>query len=128
MKKEDQMDKNVILWVWLEAMSYTVQKVLFLLEEVFQKFKHVLKFKVYIHRVYLQESRDMYEKSLPCEYKLDEAAIEKIIQEWLDDIKFLVPNEEITEEEADREVLRDTLRRRPKENARMRNISLCIAM
>ena len=51
---------------------------------------------------------------IPCEYKLDEATIKIIIQEFPDGMKVPIPNEEIAEEEADREVLRDALRRETK--------------
>lgn len=45
---------------------------------------------------------------------MNEAAIKQIIQEWMDEMKVLAPDEEIVKEEADREVLREALRKETK--------------
>lgn len=52
-------------------MHYTIQKVLCLIEEVVQRFKYVMKFKVSIHHVYVQEYKDTDKEWITCEYQLN---------------------------------------------------------
>ena len=51
--KEEKINTNVVYWVWLQEMHYVVKKVLHLIEEVINKFKYVIIFKVSAYHIYV---------------------------------------------------------------------------
>lgn len=53
MKKDEQILKNVVFWVWLEEMHYVLKDTPLPTKEVILKFKYALKFKVSMHHIYL---------------------------------------------------------------------------
>lgn len=55
--------------------------------------------------------KDLDKECQPCEYRLDEQAIEKIIRKWPKEWKFPIIKGKIWEEEASREVWKEALKK-----------------
>lgn len=64
-----------------------------------------------MHHIYFQAWRDSDKEWLPWQCILDEQAIEKIINKWSLELKVPIMEEEIQEEEDDREVGKEALKK-----------------
>ena len=64
-----------------------------------------------MHHIYIQVHKDPNHEWIPCEYRVDEKAIEKIVREWIPKMKTPFEEEEIQEEEHDREVWKEALKK-----------------
>ena len=95
MEPSQQQDCAIHFWVYWEALQAMTIKVPHLPNTATSKYQRIIRFAVNPHSIYIQAHRDPDKQWLPMAYKITDAELEVIVQDWPVDWCKLVSAEEM---------------------------------